>query len=197
MADSQRRIDQFFLISNDTEESDEINSFDGEQDLSDNHTDTNNEAEADACECQCCSNVSTPYHPLKLSQSKTTKLYNSESKAKSHSRMIQSRWYELHPWISVCTSKYRIYCSTCLTAKEQGLLNTKYKQTAFVDGGFSNWKKALSSFRIHESSSMHKDSILKLTAQNKGVGIDAQLSAQLSSDQKHHQLMFIKLLHAV
>ena len=56
---------------------------------------------------------------------------------------------------------------------------------------------ALSSFRIHESRSMHKDSILKLTAKNKGVGIDAQLSAQLSSDQKYHQLMFIKLLHAV
>ena len=40
---------------------------------------------------------------------------------------------------------------------------------------------------------MHKDSIPKLMAKNKGVGIDAQLSC----DQKHHQLMFIKLLHAV
>ena len=84
MADFQRRINQFFLISNDTEESDEINSVDREQDLSDNHTDTDNEAEADACEYQCCSNVSIPYHLLELSQSKTTMLYNSESKAKSH-----------------------------------------------------------------------------------------------------------------
>ena len=44
---------------------------------------------------------------------------------------------------------------------------------------------------------MHKDSILKLTAKNKDVGIDAQLSAQLSSDQKHHRSMFMKLLCAI
>lgn len=129
---------------------------------------------------------------------KKTQLYHHGcGSKKSHSRMIQRRWNELHPWISVCTSKYRIFCSTCLTANEQGLLSPKYKQTAFVHSGFSNWKKALSVFRMHESSYMHKDSILKLTARNRGVGIDAQLSVQLSGDQKHHPSMFMKLLCAI
>ena len=146
------------------------------------------------CECQCCSNVSTPYHPVELSDSKKTQLYRSEcGSKKSHSRMIQSRWYIQ----SVCTSKYRIFCSICLTANEQGLLSPKYKQTAFVHSGFSNWKKALSAFRMHELSNMHKDSILKLTAKNKDFGIDAQLSAHLSSDQKQNRSMFMKLLCAI
>ena len=88
------------------------------QDELDSHTESDTENETDEmpcltdssnceCECLCCSNVSTPYHPVKLSDSKKTQLYLSEcGSKKSHSRMIQSRWYELHPWISVCTSKY-------------------------------------------------------------------------------------------
>ena len=77
------------------------------------------------------------------------------------------------------------------------MLSSKYKQTSFVHSGFSNWKKALSAFRMHESSNMHKDYILKLTAKSKDVGIDALLSAHLSSDQKHHRSMFMKLLCAI
>ena len=30
-----------------------------------------------------------------------------------------------------------------------------------------------------------------------GVGIDAQLNAQLTDDQKHHRELFMKLLHAI
>ena len=87
--------------------------------------------------------------------------------------------------------------STCLTANEQGLLSSKYKQSVFVRGGFSNWKKALSTFRKDEAGIMRKESVFKLTARTKGVGIDAQLSAQLCNDQEHHRSMFMKLLHSI
>ena len=57
-----------------------------------------------------------------------------------------------------------------------------------------NWKKAL---REHECSNMHKEATQKLPAKARGVGIDAQLNAQLSDDQKHHRSMFMKLLHVI
>lgn len=36
-----------------------------------------------------------------------------------------------------------------------------------------------------------------MAAKARGVGIDAQLKAQLSDDQKHHRRMLMKLLHAI
>ena len=36
---------------------------------------------------------------------------------------------------------------------------------------------------------MHKEASQKLAAKGRGVGIDAQLNAQLSDDQKHHKMM--------
>ena len=56
-----------------------------------------------SCECQCCSNISTPHHPLVVDSSKKKQLYSSKQhgKQKSHSRTIQSSWYKAHPWISV------------------------------------------------------------------------------------------------
>ena len=44
---------------------------------------------------------------------------------------------------------------------------------------------------------MRKVPILKLTSKNNGVGIDAQLSAQLTNDQKHHRSMLMKILCAI
>lgn len=104
---------------------------------------------------------------------------------------------KLFPWISVCTSKYRVYCATCQAANDQGLLNPKPAKSAFIHDGFTNWKKVLEKFREHEGSKMHKEATQKLAEKTKGVGIDAQLNAQLRDDQKHHSSMFMKLLHAI
>ena len=77
MTDSQRRIDQFFC-RRDIESDDIVDGKEDSADVSnhdelDSHSDTDKE-EAGAClaecECQCCSNVSTPYHPVELSDSK-------------------------------------------------------------------------------------------------------------------------------
>ena len=68
--------------------------------------------------------------------------------------------------------------------------------TTFVSGGFSNWKNALKKFREHESSNLHKESAMKLAAR-RGVGIDAQLSSQLRSQQAHHRTMLMRLLESI
>ena len=44
---------------------------------------------------------------------------------------------------------------------------------------------------------MHKLATEKLAAKVKGVGIDAQLDAQLRNDQEHHRKMLMKLLRAI
>ena len=152
-----------------------------------------------SCECQCCSNVSTPYHPLVVSSSKKKQFYSSKQhgKQKSHSRTIQSSWYKAHPWISVCSSDYKVYCATCRAAIEQNLLNSKPTKSTFIHHGFNNWKKALEKFREHECSNMHKEATEKLAAKTRGVGIDTKLNAQLGSDQEFHRKMLMKLLQAI
>ena len=85
--------------------------------------------ESPQCECQCCIHPNTPYQPMDVMESKTTHSHLSKKrqagKVKSYSRKIQPSWYKKYPWITVCTSKYRIFC---VSAKEQGLLTfTKHQ----------------------------------------------------------------------
>ena len=155
------------------------------------------------CECPCCTDYTTPHQfSINLDSSKRKQSYVTEqgegtSTIKSHTRTIQSSWYKLHPWISVCSTNYKVFCATCLNARDQGLLSINQKWTSpFVSGGFSNWKNALAKFREHEGSSSHKESNMKLAAK-KCVGIDAQLSSQLRSQQAHHRTMLMRLLESI
>ena len=140
------------------------------------------------CKCHCCSSVGTPHHPLIVNSSKKKQLYFSKQygKQKAHSRTIQNTWYKTHPWISVCTSQYKVYCATCRAANEQKLLSQlEAAKSPFIHHGFNNWKKALEKLREHECSYMHKLATEKLAAKGKGVGIDAQLP---SCHFRHGQL---------
>lgn len=84
---------------------------------------------------------------------------------KSYSRHIQSSWYKSFPWISVCSSSLKIFCSTCCAAKVRGLLTfPKHYKSAFVEDGFKNLKKALERLREHDISVMHQQATLKLAA---------------------------------
>lgn len=65
------------------------------------------------CECPCCTNVAVPYHPLHLSESRTSHCSQRQGTLISYSRRIQPGWYAKYPWISVCTTKYKIFCSIC------------------------------------------------------------------------------------
>ena len=160
---------------------------------------TSTTATSSSCKCQCCSNVSTPHHLLVVDSSKKKQLYSSKQhgRQKSHSRTIQSGWYKAHPWISVCTSEYKVYCATCRAANEQGLLTSKPIKSSFIHHGFNNWKKALEKFREHECSNMHKEGTEKLATKARGVAIDAQLKAQLRNNQEHHRKMLMKLIQAI
>uniref|UniRef100_A0A670JLM2 DUF4371 domain-containing protein n=1 Tax=Podarcis muralis TaxID=64176 RepID=A0A670JLM2_PODMU len=58
---------------------------------------------------------------------------------------------------------------------------------AFISVGFSNWKKALEKFRLHENTFTHKEGDLKLNSiTNRSVA--SQLNEQLDSDMKKGRL---------
>ena len=112
----------------------------------------------------------------------------------SYSRKIQPSWYGKHPWISVCTSKYKIFCSTCQGAKELGLPRpSKYQKSVLTEEGYGNWNKTLQRFQDHEKSDMHEEATAKMAARSSGVNVLAQLSAHHEADNKFHQKMLSKL----
>lgn len=111
---------------------------------------------------------------------------------------IQTSWYKRYPWITVCTTSYRIFCHACRSAKHQALIVFSTRQSkSFTEEGVCNWKNALTILDEHEQSDMHKEALLQLADKSSSTDIGAQLSAQHSSDQKHHRLMFSKLLSSI
>ena len=71
-------------------------------------------------------------------------------------RAFQLGWFNSWPWIHHNESDDTVLCHTCVQATEQ---NTCSGDPAFVPKGFNNWKD---SFRKHESSAFHKETIQKL-----------------------------------
>ena len=127
------------------------------------------------CECQACSDPSIPHQPLNVSESRTTHSHESKGRregAKTYSRKIQQSWYKQYPWITVCSSKYRIFCASCLSTRKQGLLTfSKRQNNTFLDTGFKSWNKALERLNEHEKSQMHKEVTLKLAMKHSSTDI--------------------------
>ena len=150
------------------------------------------------CECPCCCMSDSPSKPLNVTKSKQVYSHNSQQLnwKKSYSQSIQASWYEKYPWITVCTSCYKVFCHTCRIAKQMGLI-TSFKSSIFVDDGFSNWKKAIEKFRGHKRSDSHKEAVVKVAALFSGTDIGAQLNAEHKKSQVYHQRMLLKLLSTI
>ena len=112
--------------------------------------------------------------------------------------MIQQSWYKRYPWITVCSSKYRIFCASCLSARKQGLIRFFRRQSSsFVDTGFKGWNKAIQRFNEHEKSQMHKEATLKLAMKHSSTDISRQLHAQCEESKRFHKEMLMKLLSSI
>ena len=150
------------------------------------------------CECPCCRWSDSPSQPLDVSNSKQVYSHSSQelNRKKSYSRAIQASWYKKFPWITVCTSSYKIFCHNCRIAKMKGLI-TSFKSSTFVDNGFSNWKKVLEKFEEHERSDNHREAVAKVAAFLSATDVGAQLSAVHKKTQLYNQRMLLKLLSTV
>ena len=165
---AQRKLDFFFSTRTSTSEpsesdtpiTEDLVSEDDTESLSGEDLEESGISSCIPCECQCCMNITIPYHPLDLSDSKVSHVHQSKErkggKLKTYSRKIQPSWYAKYPWISVCTSKFKIFCTTCRCAKQQNILTfSKCQSSAFIEEGFGNWGKALQRFKEHEKSMTH------------------------------------------
>lgn len=81
--------------------------------------------------------------------------------------------------------------------KKSLLVFSKRQLNCFLEDGFCNWKNALAKLHEHEKSSMHCEATLKLAAQASSTDVGAQLNAQHSAIQRHHQRMLLKLISSV
>ena len=145
------------------------------------------------CDCLCCANFAVAHQPKELEGSKTP-----HGQQTSYSRSIQPSWYTKHPWISVCTSSYKVFCQVCCCARSQDLVTfSKRYNSPFVEGGFSNWKKALQRFAEHEKSEMHREAMMKIAVKSSTTDVAVQLSRQHDADQKNHRAMMLKVLECV
>ena len=55
-------------------------------------------------------------------------------------------------------------------------MTSKRYNSTFVEGGFSNWKKAQQQFAKHEKNEMHWEAVMKLAAKSSTVDVGTQLS---------------------
>ena len=200
---AQKTMGSFFskvTVTVSTQDSDADNSSQSEAEFEDE--DERTDASTPTCACQCCSQPETPHHPSEVSDSKVLHVHQSKERKvgqlKTYSRKIQPSWYGKFPWISVCTSRYRIFCSTCRGAKQLGLLTfSKHQTSVFIERGYCNWSKALRRLRDHEKSDIHKEATEKMAIKSSGTNIAAQLSSQHEADSLFHRKMLMKVLSCI
>ena len=110
-------------------------------------------------------------------------------------RSFQPKWKQLYSWIAYNFDKDVVLCSYCAEAEKRNYfgLSTK-REPAFISKGFSNWKKALEKFQIHEGSDCHNEAeqmkILAATTEP----IDEQSNTKLADLKRNNRQIFLKIL---
>ena len=82
-----------------------------------------------------------------------------------------------------------VLCTVCCKASAESLLHAQTRtETAFLEVGFRNWKKAVK-FNSHERSDCHKHAALK-TLLKKSRGAEQVLTVQRKQSQATAQKAF-------
>ena len=115
------------------------------------------------CDCIVCTDFGKSNHPTKVEGST---VLQQEKQSKSYSRKIQTAWHKKYPWITVCSVHHRIFCRLCCSVKQHSLLTRpdRYSKSSFLNGGFTNWKKAMQKFSEHECNDTHCEATERLAA---------------------------------
>ena len=148
---------------------------------------------AEDCSFNCCESTSlTPFQPRDSATLETFQQIQGKQ-----CRKFSPSWYSTYSWLTLCTTKHRVFCVLCRYCKAKNLLCFARKgEDAFVSIGFNNWKKAHEKFTIHEQSDLHKEAILKIQLINQ-KGVDTLNNEQLFAAQRNHRKMLIKQLSSL
>lgn len=91
----------------------------------------------------------------------------------------------------------KVYCFYCCLAYQNNLITfTQQPKTAFFLEGFSNWKKAIERFRVHEAADCHKEAKLKLSSAAAPT-VHEQMSIENAKAMALNREMFLKVLSSL
>ena len=141
------------------------------------------------CVAECCSNDQglVPFQP-----DDTGTIERTRKQQGTKSRLFRPSWYSDYPWLTLCTTRARVFCVYCRYCCVHGLLMSM-KEDAFVNNGFNNWKKALESFNQHAKSRIHKESILKIQS-IKQDSVLSLLNKHARVEQREHRENLLRQL---
>lgn len=140
----------------------------------------------------CCEEGLSPFQPKDSSVIDCTR-----KKQGKKNRAFSPSWYASYPWLTLCTTRYKVYCTYCRYCSKKGLLCLAKKgEDSFIDTGFDNWKKAHERFSQHTQSSLHREAVFKVE-QLKHDSVHALLCKQAMSDQKLHREMLLNQLSSL
>ncbi|XP_025107400.1 zinc finger MYM-type protein 1-like [Pomacea canaliculata] len=139
----------------------------------------------------CCKDALSPFQPVSdIILSKTERSFSTSS-----ARRLKASWFELYPWLHLCTTNYKAYCFICMQAAHHHA-SSKADQ-AFISIGFNNWKKAIEKFNCHQMSSAHRAVVGNKMARESGISVYGQISTQYESQQKQNLASFMNELKSL
>ena len=143
----------------------------------------------------CCKLDRTrPNQPTATSILNATKRVQGEGRFQQ-ARIVQSNWFSLYPWLTLCETQNKLFCFYCFNAVRCKLLTfSKKAEATFSKTGFCNWKRALEKFAKHESSHAHSEAFMKMT--NK-VNISTIMNPAYKEQQQKRQKMLLKQLSSL
>ncbi|XP_076343198.1 zinc finger MYM-type protein 1-like [Tachypleus tridentatus] len=131
--------------------------------------------------------------PLKPNQPRNFQYFKRE--CKQFKRSFQPSWYEEFPWLHYIEFSDTVLCHTCLLAEKEQKLNAKYKESALLRDGFSNWKKAREKFRDHQMSQCHKMAVENVMVLPKTCSdIGEMLDMTLGEEKKESRSNMAKII---
>ena len=164
-------------------------------DEGDDQDDETEETEDTTCLSECCNpNRQKPNQPVSSNILACTKRYQGQGKSRQ-ARFVQASWFDHYPWLSLCETRYRLFCFYCSNAENRKMMTFSTKGDAtFSRLGFTNWKKATERFKRHESSQAHSEAFMKVTSE---VNLACMLDAAHKDLQLTRQRMLLKQLSSL
>ena len=112
-------------------------------------------------------------------------------------RNFIEKWFKIYPWLTVCTTRKKVFCFFCKNAERKGLMTFSSKaEPTFTSVGFHNWKKALQKFQSHGQSDAHGEAILKCQMLQT-TPLSNQLTTIAKKEWKDRRQAFLKQLHCL
>lgn len=113
-------------------------------------------------------------------------------------RSFNPTWYKIFPWLHYCTEKDFVLCHTCMTQHKQGNIKLSTKlEMAFIETGFTNWKKAIEKFKDHEDSSCHREAINVSEIAERNANLPEMFDSKLTYEKFDNRQAFLEILESI